>query len=890
MNPLRRITSKWVRTHRLIIGFSLTALTLTAPLASAQTSDEPPAKKQITALRINPHAPKIDGKLNDEIWQKAVFVGDFTQKEPAEGEPAAERTEIAFLYDDHAVYVGARMRSTDPEKIIATVSRRDNAGTSERIIVSLDTYQNKRTAYSFAVTAAGVRVDYYHSRDSEGHRDYDWDPVWRAKTERNADGWTAEMRIPFTQLRFANRDVQTWGVNINRWVPTNNEDSYWILVPKEETGWASRMGELVGIQGIEPSRRVELLPYVVADGLFNAGAVEAGDPFHNGTEFEGRVGGDIRMGVGPNLTLEGTINPDFGQVEADPAVVNLSAFETFFDERRPFFTEGSQLFGGGGAGYFYSHRVGARPRLSPEGDFFSTPKSTSILGAAKLTGRLNSGLNVGVLGAVTQHEKASVYDGTNGGFKRVSVEPATGYGVLRLQQEFGESGSTGGIILTGVERDMEDGSDLDNLMRTRALTGGTDWNLRFKDGKYELGANAGFSYVEGSQASMVSTQESSARFYQRPDADYVDLDTTRTSLSGWKSNLWFEKNSGKHWLWGFGGGSESPGFELNDGGRLSTADDIDGWAWLRYRENDPGTLFQKWWVSASTGHGWNFGRVRQYSFLDLESVFTFKNFMGTFVGVEYFPDAQSDNLTRGGPSMGTGASWNAHWELWSGTQKKTTWGLWADYNEGETGGWSYWTGGNVTFRPGDRWEVSFGPRWNHSSSSRQYVDTQSGGSAATYGDRYIFSFIERSSLRLQTRLNFAFTPDLTLEWYAEPFAASGRYHDFGELDAARSKDLRFYGTDGTTIEEIERGIYEVTDGSDTFQIEQEDFNILSYRTNLVLRWEWRPGSTLFFVWQQNRAGYDPIGNRVGPSNLFDAVSAQGDNFLAVKLTYWIPFL
>jgi len=890
VNPLQRFTSKWGHICLLLLGFSLIAF-LSSP-SSAQTADEAPTEKQITATRINPHSPKIDGKLDDEVWQKANFVTNFTQKEPTEGEAAKNETEIAFVYDDDAIYIGARLLSADPDKIISTVARRDNGGTSERIIVSLDTYHNKRTAYTFAVTASGVRIDYYHSNDSEGDRDHGWDPVWKAKTQRNANGWTAEMRIPFTQLRFQNKNVQTWGINMNRWVPNTNEDSYWILVPKAETGWSSRMGELVGIEGIKPSRRIELMPFVAADGLYNKHEVEDGDPFHDGSEIDGRVGGDIKMGVGPNLTLEGTILPDFGQVEADPAVVNLSAFETFFDERRPFFTEGSQLFNGGGAGYFYSRRIGARPRFFPEGDFFSTPKSTSILGAAKLTGRLNSGLNVGLLGAFTQHEKASVYDADGGGFKKVSVEPATGYGVVRLNQELGSGGSTAGVILTGVERDMPFGGNLDNLLRRRALTGGTDWNLKFNDQKYELGGNVGFSRVEGSRESMLNTQESSARFYQRPDADYVELDTTLTSLSGWTSDLWFEKNSGKHWLWELAVSAESPGFELNDGGRLGTADDIDSYAELEYRENDPGKLFQNWRLSAGGGTGWNFGRVRQYSFIDLESRFTWKNYTGSFLGVEYFPAAHSDNLTRGGPLMGTGSSWNVHAEMWSSAQNKTTWNLWGGYSEGETGGWSYWTGGGVTVRPGSRWQISVHPAWEHWTSSRQYyagIDT-AGGGQDTYGARYVFSFIERSMIRLQTRLNFSFTPDMSLEWYGEPFAASGRYHNWGELEATGSKDLRFYGTDGTTITQTAEGVYNVTDGPNYFTIEQEDFNVISYRTNLVLRWEWRAGSTMFLVWQKNNSGFESIGSLVSPRSLVDAIGADGDNFIAIKITYWIPFL
>jgi hypothetical protein len=535
--PLRGSASKQ---HRIIaISSGLLALTLFAHThpTYAQTNGQTVARKRIVAVRVNPHSPKIDGKLDDEVWRTAEFARDFTQKEPTAGEAARHRSEVAFVYDDDALYVGARLHCTNPDGILSTVARRDNAGTSERIIVSLDTYNDSRTAYSLAVTASGVRADYYHPTDSETNRYYDWDPVWEAQTARDAQGWTAEMRIPFTQLRFRNNDVQVWGINMNRWVPTGNEDSYWIMVPKDVNGWSSRMGELVGIEGIKPSRRIEIMPYVAGDALFNKGAVDADDPFHDGSEFEGRAGADFKMGVGPNLTLEGTVNPDFGQVEADPAVVNLSAFETVFDERRPFFLEGGQLLSGGGASYFYSRRIGARPRLTPQGDFMSTPKSTSILGAAKLSGRLDSGLKVGVLGAFSQHEKADVY--ANGEFKEVSVEPATGYGVLRLQQELGPSGSTGGIVLTGVERDLDNGSELDAMMRRRAITGGTDWNLRFKESTYELGANAGFSHVEGSPQSIRGTQTSSARYYQRPDADYVELDTTATSLSGWRSSLWF---------------------------------------------------------------------------------------------------------------------------------------------------------------------------------------------------------------------------------------------------------------------------------------------------------------------------------------------------------------
>jgi hypothetical protein len=853
------------------------------------TAAKPQKTKQMRALKINPHPPKIDGQLDDVIWKKAEFFSNFTQKDPNEGEAAANRTEVAVVYDESAIYIGARMHSTDPENIIATVSRRDHAGTSERVIVSLDTYHDRRTAYSFAVTAGGVQVDYYHPEDREGSRDYGFDPVWKSAVNRNADGWSAEMRIPFTQLRFANRNEQVWGVNVNRFVPTDNEDSYWILVPKNDTGWSSRMGELVGINGIKPSKRIELMPYFASDATVR-NEVDASDPFAQQKSYNTRVGGNIKMGVGPNLTLEGTINPDFGQVEADPAEVNLSAFETYFSERRPFFTEGSQLFSGGGANYFYSRRIGASPSYYPDADYVKMPDNTSILGAAKLTGRLNSGLSVGMLGAITDREEAQTFNEFDPTSRTEVVEPRSGYGVVRLQQEFGKDASTIGVIATGVERDMVTGNATAGILPQRAVSGGTDWNLRFNGGKYEFQGSVGASYVEGSADAIAEVQQSSARNFQRPDAEHVEFDPTQTSLTGYRSHLRFAKRGGKHWLWGARASAETPGFELNDIGMLQTADDVDTGAWLEYRENEPGKIFQEWWTSASVGSGWNFGRDRQYSFLDLESAWTFKNFIGTFLGFEFFPGAQSDNLTRGGPSMGTGSGWNVWNSWWSGGRSKTTWNVWGGGWANELGNDGYNIGGRVTIRPGDRWEISVSPRWSHSTSARQYVDTQDGGSPATYDQRYIFSFIERSQLVTQLRLNYAFTPKLTLEMYAEPFAASGRYYDFGELEAARSKNVRTYGTDGTTITNNNDGTYSVTDGSDTFEIEQPDFNVLSYRSNVVLRWEWSPGSTFYFVWQQNRSDSNENGTVVGPSNMFDTFKAPGDNFIAVKFTYWIPFM
>src|SRR5688572_22912793 len=426
----------------IVVLFLLTAVFA----ARAQAQSLPPvdvtAAATITARRAE-RTPKVDGKLDDAIWQKAQWTSAFIQREPQEGKPATDKTEVAVVYDDDAVYIGARMHSSDPAGVRALVTRRDREESSDQLLISFDTYLDRRTAYSFGVTAAGVRVDYYHATDCERNRDYSYDPVWQAETERAADGWTAEIRIPFTQLRFNAGADQIWGINIVRSIPARNEISYWRLIGRNETGWASRMGRLVGIQGIRPSRRIEMLPYVASDTRVQ-NTVDQNNPFAEKTTTGVRAGGDVRMGLGPNLTLEATFNPDFGQVEADPAEVNLTAYETFFNERRPFFLEGTQLLNA--RGNFYSRRIGARPLGSVPGMTYVEQKSNStILGAAKLTGRYRSGLSIAALTAFTQEEKAETFNASDGSFSEAVVAPGTWYGAGVMQQEFGNPAKTSSV-------------------------------------------------------------------------------------------------------------------------------------------------------------------------------------------------------------------------------------------------------------------------------------------------------------------------------------------------------------------------------------------------------------------------------------------------------------
>jgi hypothetical protein len=855
--------------------------------------------KQTMAVPVAEDAIGVDGALDEPAWRTAQWFTDFRQKEPEEGAEPSERTEVAFVFDDHALYVGARMFHSDPSALGAELSRRDDiAPRSETLVVSLDTYRDRRTAYSFAVTAAGVRIDWYNAEDTEGSRDETFDPIWEARTRIDDDGWTAEMRIPFSQLRFNERPEQTWGLNVNRWIPTKNEDIYWVYVPRDETGWASRFGTLLGLDGIRQGKRMELMPYVASDArLTSAERLDAADPFSDRTELGARVGADFKMGLGSSLTLNATVNPDFGQVEADPAQVNLTAFETVFDERRPFFTEGAQYLSGNGRmgpTYFYSRRIGAPPHGRAPTPFADAPDQTTILGAAKLGGRAPSGLSIGALAALTGSESASTFDPGTGLYDDWKVEPATGFGVLRLQQEVGGSSSLIGVTMTGVRRGFAGDDPTGLLLNRQAYTGGGDFLLRTDGGAYELNGHAGLSFVEGSPDAIARVQRSSAHYFQRPDAGYVEYDPARTSMLGWSASLQAAKRSGSL-LWNVGGWADSPEWELNDVGLLRKADDIQSWANVTWRETDPGPLLRRWSVGLRGESGWNFGGVHKNASAGVNFQATLPNYWRTSFYAGRSFATQSDVLTRGGPLMGVPAFSSLELNLLGSESAKLQWGVggfWGDRMLADDWALAFYLG----FQPSDRLRLHVEPRIQRFTDRRQYYSTLDRGAESaevTFGRRYAFSTVEQSEVSAQLRVNYSFSPDMSLELWAQPFAASGRFSAFGELREARSYDLRRYGTDGTTIAEVtdpesgERS-WLVTDGAESFELPDRDFRSVSFRSNLVLRWELRPGSTLFVVWQRDLSDGSRSSSLARPSDLFDAFGAPGRNVLAVKMSWWLP--
>src|SRR6185503_16443573 len=705
-------------------------------------------------------------------------------------------------------------------------------------------------------------------------RDFDWNPVWDAATGIDSLGWSAELRIPFNQLRFSPGDMQEWGVNVVRRVPDRNEQSYWALVRRTEVGWSSRMGSLTGIRGIRPARRVELLPYVAADSRIAAVTDEA-NPFQHAYANATRVGGDLKVGLGPNLTLDVTLNPDFGQVEGDPAVVNLTAYEIFFDERRPFFLEGADLLNQ--RGLFYSRRIGAAPPGSASADYVQRLANSTILGAAKLTGRLPSGLSVAALTAVTDREVAQTFDSTGTPqFGTAVVAPRTGYAVASVRQQFGEDASTLGGIVTLVQRDLDPGTPLANLLARSAYSGLVEGRLRWAGGAYDVNSWLGYTNVRGDSLAILRQQRSSRRYFQRPDADHVEVDPARRMLGGTTFGLGHSKLAGKHWTWDIDVLHQSPGFEPNDMGSFGAVDTRTFNTRVRWRETQPHRWYRRYEVSVGTMYDWNFDWMRRRNDNLISFGATHPNFWRLNGDVTYAQRAFSDRLTRGGPIMGTPSrtSWGV--ELQNRSGARNGWGV--DFSGGadENGGWQQDLEMSFSLRPGDRWEMSFDPLWSRGTDTRQFVTTEGNGRPETFGTRYVFAHVDLSEISGQFRLNYTFTPNLTLETYVEPFAASGRFHSFGELLIPRRRELLEYGTSGTTIVRNADGTRTVTDGSETFDIDNKDFNERSFRTNAVLRWEWRLGSTLYVVWQQNRSAQLAFAP-ARPGQLFGALGAHGEN-------------
>jgi hypothetical protein len=867
--------------------------------ASARSEGTDPSKPFHVLHAI--HASEkimIDGILNEEAWTKALPASDFMQRDPDEGKAATERTELRAAYDNSAVYFGVRLFDKEPKRIVSRLSRRDDYADGDTITIELSPYHDGLTGALFQVSAGGVQRDAIISNDV--FTDYSWEGVWESAVRIDDSGWSAEIRIPFSQLRFPASSSHVWGINAARFIHRKNESVWLHLVNKKDSGTASRMDDLDGIDGLEAHRHLELMPYIVGRSEFIKPA-SPHDPFNDGSRQSGTGGVDIKYGLSSNFTLDATINPDFGQVEVDPAVVNLSAFETYFPEKRPFFLEGANIFSNFGRGgsnnfwgfnrqepnLFYTRRIGRFPQGTVSGDFVDCPDGTTILGAAKLTGKTRNSWTFGFVEAVTDRENADVMQDDKRSTQE--VEPLTNYFVARVLKEKKRGGI--GLLATGVQRDLTDPA-LHDLLPEQAYTAGMDGYF-YIDKKRDwvvTGKLAG-SWLSGSADALNRLAHAPQHYFQRPDAPEVSLHPGTTSMKGWTGSVNLNRQTGNilfnSALW-----AVSPGFESNDLGFQTNGDIAGSHMVVNWRKQTPDRWSRSRYIWLAKWWTWDFARRLQGNGLNMEGVIETKNYWTFWVDAGKNWKVLDNQLTRGGPVAARPGSGFIDVGGQSDRRKKISFAL--DYSHwwNDAGAWEGNANLSVSLKPSSFITISTGPNIDRSRWRAQYVDTVPDATASTtFGSRYVFADIDQFQVTMSTRVNWILSPKMSLQVYMQPLIAVGRYWDYKEFARPGTYSFLRYGYEIGNISVDENRDYTVDpDGggaAPSFSFHDPSFNLKSLRVNAIFRWEWRLGSTLYFVWTQNRQDFSDPGQFSAGHDIAKLFSAPANSILLARIAYWI---
>jgi hypothetical protein len=840
----------------------------------------------------------VDGRLTEAVWLTVEPYSDFVQRQPDEGQPVSERTEVRILVGPDALYIGGRFFDRDPDEIRATLVRRDVVSDFDFVRVNLDSRHDHNTSYAFTLTPSGAYQD--AALGTDGRYDFGWDPVWEGAATVDEEGWSAEWKIPFSQLRFESSGDAEWGIQISRSIARKGESASFAFTPLSERAGPHRYGHLQGLGQVQEPGRLEILPYATTRSEHLT--VAPGDPFRGSADQFYNMGMDLKYGITGQLTLDATINPDFGQVEVDPAVVNLTQYESYFPERRPFFTEGSEIFrygfGGHGMGgpnmgdLFYSRRIGRAPRgrLSGLGaEHTDIPGQTTIAGAMKISGRMGEDWSVGIMEAATMEEEGR-FISPQGVKGSGVVEPFSNYLVGRVRRDFRSGSSTVGGIFTAVNRELTDDA-MASALHSGAYVGGVDFRHTWKNREWFVNGTLTGSHVRGSADALLLTQRSSARYWQRPDAGHISLDPMRTSMMGWRGSLHTGRSSGDHWLGSISTSAQSPGFEANDLGFETRVDSWDIRTALRYRDQEPDDVTRMYLIDFMPSLEWNFDGDLVGADLFLGSVQQWANFWMSSTVINLSAETDNDRLTRGGPVARSPAGVVLSQSVRTDQRKPYSFNFNANFARNDRGGWRIAPSAGVTFRPSSTVEVSLDPRYQRSFAVAQYVGAVEDDLALrTFGSRYVFSDLDQTTVSMDTRVSWTFTPRMSLQLFLQPFVSSGKYSRYKELHQPRVWDWDVYGEEVGTIDEG-HGLVEIDpDGpgaAESFILSNPDFNIRSLRGNAVLRWEYRPGSTLYLVWQQQRFGYVSDGS-FNLQDDFDALfRTEPENVFALKVSYWL---
>ncbi|MDH7493544.1 MAG: DUF5916 domain-containing protein [Candidatus Saccharicenans sp.] len=880
----------------ILVAFPFVAITQPAQSGTGQTNTiKQQTKKVAQAQNLNPHAPSIDGKLDDPAWQHGEWYSDFVQFHPYEGREPTEKTAFKILHDESHLYIAIRCYDSKPETIERRLGRRDLTS-GDYVMVFIDSLHDLRTSYCFAVNAAGVKADQILPDDSfdENSVDLSWDPIWEAKTALDEKGWTAEMKIPFSQLRFSTKGEQVWGLEVGRELFRNGEISLWQPIPKEAPGWTSQFGELRGMSGLKPPRQVEIMPYTV--GRLRYYQAEPGNPFLTGKEKKIFGGLDGKIGLTHDLRLNFTLNPDFGQVEADPSEINLTAYETYFEEKRPFFVESQnitnyRITGGDGDfsfdNLFYSRRIGRAPQIYPEtAGFCSVPQSTTILGAFKLSGKTRNGWSVGAMEALTSRESASTFNPDSGIYGQETVEPLTNYAAFRLSKDYREGATVIGTIFTAVNRNLDSKSE--GLLHRSAYSGGFDLYHSWKDRQYYFSLKLVGSMVFGTEEALQQTQLSSVHYFNRPDVDYLTYDPSRRSLYGHGGSIDFGRTGGSRLVFSTGVTWRSPGLELNDMGFLRYADVAMQYFWAGYRFYKPFSIFRNLNLNINQWCGWNFGGERIFAGGNVNAWAQFKNYWSLSFGINRQFSGLSQSVTRGGPLLRVAPAMNIWSSVQTDSRKKLRLAVQAQWRQADNDdSLTFSLGPQITYVPVPAFNLSLRPAYRVFRSELQYVrilDFEA-------GKRYLVGKIDQKTLSLVVRFNLSLTPDLSLQFYGMPFISAGKYTRFKMITQARARNwserYHLFGAGEISYDEAE-AVYRVDENGDglaDYSFGNPDFNFRQFRSNLVLRWEYKPGCTLFLVWSQDRTSYGYSGLLDFDNDLSSLFSGRPDNVFLLKFSY-----
>lgn len=846
--------------------------------------------KRIYTTQPLQEAIVIDGDISDAGWNVGTWSSDFVEKMPNEGTSPTFQTQFKVLYDAQFLYVAIRALDENPNLIQQRLTRRDGFA-GDRVNVIIDSYHDKRTAFVFTTTAAGVKGEEIATQNGNKWDD-SWNPIWYTNAKIDAKGWTAEMKIPFSQLRFGNDTAQIWGFNVARNIFRENERSLWQRIPNDQAGFISESGELHGLINLKSQKQLEIQPFTVLQ--YDNYQAETGNPYKDGRDFKINGGLDAKIGITNDLTLDLTVNPDFGQVEADPGAIALDGFQIFFEEQRPFFVENKNIFdfkfANGRDNLFYSRRIGGSPNRTAnlaDGEFADEPLNSTILGAAKFSGKTKNGWSIGVLESVTANEFAEIKQ-VDGERRKEIVAPLTNYFVGRAQKDFNKRNSFIGGIFTATNRDLA--GNFSELHKA-AYTVGIDFQHNWKNRDYYLEGNSILSHVTGSKAAILETQQSISRYFQRVDASHVSIDPNRTSLTGTGGRIELGKKGGGNWRYNGGFVWRSPELELNDIGFLRQTDEMTQYAELRYLWQVPTKIYRNIELQLEQNSTYDFGGNLNKLSTEFRARLKWLNNWDTNIGAGTNSNVYENSFLRGGPRWHSPNNYFIYTFIGSDETQKFSFRLGYIQSESQQGvSKSNRYVFRTNYQPFDAFSISLNTEFRKTINKAQYVTTVDFDTEK----RYVLGAIDNETWTTTLRMNYSLSPNFSIQFYGQPFIARGRYSDFNYVNtptASRFEDrVNLYNPNqiSADLDADNNAIYtidETQNSLEDYRFKKPDFSFAQLQTNLVVRWEYIPGSELFFVWA--RGGSDSVNpeSSLGSSlqsQLFDA--PLQDTFV-IKATY-----